>query len=145
MSSMTPVAEEGLGEGLELEGRIPDLGGGSLRHHAARGVIINAVFQIGLAVLTLSRRMLVAVFLTPAELGVWGIVIITVMTLFFLKNSSISDKFVQQSDADQESAFQKALTFELGVTFALRRAGRDPACRSSQRSTVSPRSCSQAS
>ena len=117
MSSMTPARSRGSGRPSTLEGRIPDLGGGSLRQHTARGVIINAVFQIGLAALMLLRRMMVAVFLTPAELGVWGIVIITVMTLFFLKNSSISDKFVQQSDADQEAAFQKALTFELGVTF----------------------------
>ena len=113
---MTPAAEQGLGEALALEERIPDLDGRGLREHTARGVIINAIFQIGLAALMLVRRMLVAVFLTPAELGVWGIVVITVMTLFFLKNSSISDKFVQQSDADQETAFQKALTFELAVT-----------------------------
>ena len=116
MSSMTPAAEQGLGEALALEDRIPDLDGGSLRRHTARGVIINAVFQIGLAVLTMTRRFAVAIFLTPAELGVWGIAIITVMTLFFIKNSSISDKFVQQSEGDQEAAFQKAFTFELSVT-----------------------------
>src|SRR3954467_6611597 len=104
-------------ETLALEGRIPQFTG-SLRQHATRGTIINAAFQIGLAGLVFLRRIGVAGFLTPTELGVWGTVLITVMTLLFLKNTGISDKFVQQSESDQEAAFQKAFTFEIIVTLA---------------------------
>src|SRR6184192_2729371 len=82
-------------EAAALEGRVPHLLGG-LRHHAARGTMINAAFQVGLFALTLLRRIAVAAFLTPSELGIWGVVLITVMTLIFLKNTGISDKFIQQ-------------------------------------------------
>src|SRR3954468_18224572 len=102
-------------EALALDGRIPHVDI-SLRHHTARGTIINGAFRVGLAALTLLRRGAVAAFLTPSELGVWGAVLITVMTLLFLKNSAIGDKFIQQSEGDQEAAFQKAITFEVAVT-----------------------------
>jgi O-antigen/teichoic acid export membrane protein len=102
-------------EALALDGRIPHLDV-SLRHHTARGTIINGAFRVGLAGLTLLRRTAVAAFLTPSELGVWGAVLITVMTLMYLKNSAIGDKYIQQSEDDQEVAFQRAFTFELTVT-----------------------------
>jgi O-antigen/teichoic acid export membrane protein len=102
-------------EALALEGRLPHLEGG-LRRHTARGTIINSAFRVGLAALILLRRTAVAAFLTPAELGVWGTVLITVMTLMFLKNSAIGDKYIQQSEEDQEAAFQKAFSFEVTVT-----------------------------
>ena len=100
-----------------FEGRIPGLKG-SLRRHAARGTIINSAFQVGLAILLLVQRMLVAIFLTPEELGIGGVVLVTLLTLLFIKNAGISEKFVQQSEKDQEGAFQKAFTFELIVTAA---------------------------
>jgi O-antigen/teichoic acid export membrane protein len=105
-------------EALALDGRVPHLDVG-LREHTARGTIINSAFRIGLAGLTLVRRTAVAAFLTPGELGIWGAVLITVMTLMFLKNSAIGDKFIQQSESDQEAAFQKAFTFEVIVTLGL--------------------------
>jgi O-antigen/teichoic acid export membrane protein len=105
-------------EALALDGRLPHLDVG-LREHTARGTIINAAFRIGLAGLTLLRRTAVAAFLTPSELGVWGAVLITVMTLMFLKNSAIGDKFIQQSEDDQEAEFQRAFTFEVIVTLGL--------------------------
>ncbi|MFL5420125.1 MAG: oligosaccharide flippase family protein, partial [Myxococcales bacterium] len=104
-------------EALALDGRIPNLDT-SLRKHTARGTIINGAFRVGLAALTLLRRVAVAAFLTPSELGVWGAVLITVMTLLFLKNSAIGDKYIQQSEDDQEVAFQSAFTFEVVVTLA---------------------------
>lgn len=91
--------------------------GVSLRQHAARGTLINAVFRVGIAVLSLVQRIVVAIFLTPAELGVWSVVLITLMTLFFIKNAGIGDKFVQQTEDDQGAAFRKAFSFELAVTF----------------------------
>src|SRR4051794_22656803 len=100
-----------------FEGRFPGITG-DLRRHTARGTIINAAFRVSMAVLSLLRRVLVAAFLTPEELGVWGIVLITLITLMFVKNVGISDKFIQQSEPDQEVAFQKAFTIELLITLA---------------------------
>jgi O-antigen/teichoic acid export membrane protein len=38
-----------------------------------------------------------------------------VLTILFLKNAGIGDKFVQQREEDQERAFQKAFTIDLGL------------------------------
>src|SRR4051812_45789080 len=105
-------------EALAMEHQPLHLEGG-LREKTARGTIINAVFRIGLSLLTLVRRLAVAAFLTPSELGVWGAVLVTVMTLMFLKNSSVGDKYIQQRESDQETAFQLAFTFEMIVTLGL--------------------------
>jgi PST family polysaccharide transporter len=89
-----------------------------LRKLAARGVIVNSAFQIGFAGIALLRRVLVAAFLTQSEFGLWGILIATLITLSWLKQLGIGDKYVQQDEPDQELAFQKAFTLELGVSFA---------------------------
>jgi O-antigen/teichoic acid export membrane protein len=112
-----PSVPEAKSELPRFEGRFPGLTG-DLRRHTARGTIINAAFRVSVAVLSLLRRVLVAAFLTPSELGVWGIVLITLMTLMFVKSVGISDKFIQQSESDQEVAFQKAFTIELLITLA---------------------------
>jgi PST family polysaccharide transporter len=84
-----------------------------MRAHAARGTLVNSAFQIGLAGLGLLRRLLIAAFLTRAEFGVWGIIISTLITLSWLKELGIADKYVQQNERDQEAAYQKAFTLEL--------------------------------
>lgn len=89
-----------------------------LRRLAARGVIINSAFQVGFAGINLLRRLLIAAFLTQTEYGLWGILIATLITLTWLKQLGIGDKYVQQKEADQELAFQKAFTLELGVSIA---------------------------
>src|SRR5688572_22045435 len=91
---------------------------GNLRVRAARGTIINSAFQITLAVLGLLRQLFVAAFLTQEEFGLWGIMLATLTTLLFLKQVGIADKYIQQTEPDQELAFQKAFTLELGLTFA---------------------------
>lgn len=85
----------------------------SLRERAARGTLINVTFEIGLYTLTFARGLIIAAFLTRAEYGVWGILVVTLGTLALLKQVGISDKFVQQDDADEERAFQQAFTLEL--------------------------------
>src|SRR3712207_2029885 len=90
----------------------------ALRHEVARGTVINTAFQIGLAVVNLVKRFAVAAFLTREEFGVWGIILATLITLAWLKQVGIMDKYVQQSDADQELAFQRAFTLELAVSGA---------------------------
>ena len=108
-SSQTPTAGQEP-DGL-FAGRIP-LYGRTVRQHAARGAIVNAVYQVALMTLGLLKGLVVAAFLTPDEYGVWGILLISVITISWLKQVGASDKFIQQSEHDQESAFQKAFTFE---------------------------------
>jgi lipopolysaccharide exporter len=100
---------------LDIEDRIP-LEGRSLRQHTARGVIINSAFQIGFAVLGLLRMTAVAAFLSASEFGFWGILVTALITLGWLKQIGINDKYVQQDEPDQELAFQKAFTLELAYT-----------------------------
>ena len=90
----------------------------SLRTHTARGTIVNSAFQIGLSGLAALQRLVVAAFLTRSEVGVWGLVLAIVVTLAFLKDLGIGDKYIQQSEPDQATAFQKAFTLELFSSLA---------------------------
>jgi hypothetical protein len=88
---------------------------GGLRHHAARGTIVNGAFTVALGVLGLVRGFVVAGFLTAEDHGLWGIIVVAFGTLSWLKQVGIDDKYVQQDEADQERAFQRAFTLELIV------------------------------
>lgn len=90
-----------------------DLRGRSLREHVARGSLINAAFLAGLTGLTFVRGFVLAALLTPEEYGIWGIVVVALGTIFWLKQIGIGDKYVQQDDEDQEAAFQRAFTLEV--------------------------------
>jgi len=79
-------------------------------------VLINSAFHIGYAAIGLVQRVAVAAFLTTGEYGLWGILVTTLVTLGWLKQIGISDKYIQQDERDQELAFQKAFTLELGYT-----------------------------
>jgi len=85
----------------------------SLRRHAARGTLVNSSFQIFLALLGLTQRLVAAAFLTRAEFGLWAVILTVLVTLSWLKQLGISDKYIQQDEPDQELAFQKAFTLEL--------------------------------
>jgi PST family polysaccharide transporter len=88
----------------------------SLRRHAAGGTLINSAFQIGLAGLGMLQRIAIAAFLTLEEFGIYGVALTILVTLVWLKEIGIADKFVQQSEPDQETAYQKAFTLELIVS-----------------------------
>jgi O-antigen/teichoic acid export membrane protein len=90
-----------------------NLKGRALRVHAARGSIINAAWVVGLYSLGFLRGFIVARFLTAGEYGIWGILVVSMGTLWWLKQIGIGDKYIQQSDDDQELAFQKAFTLEV--------------------------------
>ncbi len=92
------------------------LGGRSLRQHTARGAVVNAAYTVALGLLSLVRGFVLAAFVTRADYGVWGILLVTLGTLVWLKQVGIGDKYIQQEDVDQEAAFQKAFTLELGFT-----------------------------
>jgi lipopolysaccharide exporter len=90
--------------------------GRTLREHTARGTIINALFQIAIASLVFVRGFIVAAFLSRSDYGIWGILVVGLGTLHWLKGSAVGDKYVQQSGEDQERAFQTAFTIELMLT-----------------------------
>jgi PST family polysaccharide transporter len=123
-SALSPdtVSEEALAGGEDaLEGQPParfEFEGG-LRERTARGVLINGAFQAGFAALNLFQRFAVAIFLTAEEFGIWGLILTTLITLSFVKQVGISDKYIQQDEPDQEVAFQKAFTLELLYTLLL--------------------------
>lgn len=88
------------------------LGSRSLREFAARGMLINTGFMIGLSALSLIRGFALAIFLTASDYGVWGVLSVSLGTLMWLKQVGIGDKYLQQDEEDQELAFQKAFTLE---------------------------------
>ncbi|MBA2348960.1 MAG: oligosaccharide flippase family protein, partial [Solirubrobacterales bacterium] len=90
---------------FELEGR-------SLREHAARGTIINTVFLVALSTLGLAKGFILAGLMTPDDYGVWGLLIVSLGTIGWLKQVGIDDRYIQQDDPDQELAFQQAFTLE---------------------------------
>jgi O-antigen/teichoic acid export membrane protein len=92
-----------------------DLKGRSLREHTARGTVINAAFMVGLAFVGLARGIVMAGFVSRSDYGVWGLVIVSLMTLLWLRQVGIGDKFIQQDEPDQELAYQKAFTLELAL------------------------------
>lgn len=86
------------------------LGHRTLREHAARGTVINAVFMVGLSGLGAVRHFAVAAFLTAAEFGLWGLIYLAMAAVIWLKDIGLQDKYIQQDDPDQEAAFQKAFS-----------------------------------
>lgn len=92
-----------------------------LRARTIRGVAINAAFLVVVEAAALAQALIVARILGPSEIGIYGIVSITVMTLIALKRVGIDEAFVQQDERDQEREFQLAFTLELmlAAAFAL--------------------------
>jgi O-antigen/teichoic acid export membrane protein len=98
-------------------GAIPD--GPSLRVQAARGTLVNAGFTVGLHTVGLLKTFVIAAFLSKSEYGVWSVLVITLGTLGWLKEAGIVNKYVQQDELDQETAFQKAFTIDFLSNVAL--------------------------
>jgi O-antigen/teichoic acid export membrane protein len=83
-----------------------------LRRLAARGTLVNGAFLVGLSLLNLVRSVILAHELTREDYGIWGVILISLGTLLWLKQAGVGDKYIQQDDADQEEAFQRAFTLE---------------------------------
>jgi O-antigen/teichoic acid export membrane protein len=88
-----------------------------LRSRTVRGVGINAVFLVIVEAASLAQGLIVARVLGPSQIGLYGIVSITAMTLIALKRVGIDEAYVQQDEADQELEFQRAFTLELALSF----------------------------
>jgi len=92
-----------------------------LRPRAARGVLINGGFLVLAESLVVVQGLLVARLLSTSQFALYGIVSITVITLLTLKQVGIDEAYVQQDEDDQQLAFHRAFTIELGLAslFAL--------------------------
>ena len=85
-----------------------------VRRHVARGMLINGAFQVGLLAVAAIRGVAVAAFITRSDYGLWGLIGLTLWTSVGLKNQfGAGEKYIQQSEADQELAFQRAFTMEV--------------------------------
>ena len=91
---------------------------GSVRSEAARGAAIYALFTVALGVLSLVKGFILAGFLSRSAYGIWGVLVVSLSTLLWVKQAGVGDKFVQQDEPDQEAAFQQAFTLELALTGA---------------------------
>jgi O-antigen/teichoic acid export membrane protein len=109
------VAVEAASGASVVEGRGVALKGRSLRQHTAQGTIINGLFAVGLAALSFLKTFMVAAFLTANEYGTWGLIVATLVSVAFLIDLGIGDKYIQQTEQDEEAAFQKAFTLNLLV------------------------------
>jgi O-antigen/teichoic acid export membrane protein len=89
-----------------------------LRGRTARGSLVNAAFLVAVELLRTLRGFVVAGIIAVGDYGLFGILVVVLGTLLSLKSIGVGDKFVQQAEDDQEAAFQKALTIELGLALA---------------------------
>jgi O-antigen/teichoic acid export membrane protein len=90
-----------------------------LRRRTARGAVVNALFLGGAEALVLVQGLIVTILLGPANIGLYGIVTTTAMTIVALKRVGIDEAFVQQEAQDQEREFQRAFSLELGLSAVL--------------------------
>ena len=107
----------------EVRPALPDLAGGErerlagirdLRRHVARGMLTNGGFQVGLLGLTAARGLVVAAFVSRSDYGLWGLIGLTLWTALGLKSQfGAGEKYIQQSEANQEHAFQRAFTIDV--------------------------------
>jgi O-antigen/teichoic acid export membrane protein len=86
-----------------------------LRARTVRGVAVNGAFLIVVEAVSLAQGLIAARVLGPRQIGLYGIVSITVMTLIALKRVGIDEAYVQQDEPEreQEQEFQRAFTLEL--------------------------------
>jgi O-antigen/teichoic acid export membrane protein len=90
-----------------------------LRRRTLRGTIVTAGFLILIDGLVLVQGLIVTRLLGPQQIGLYGVVSTTVISLIALKRVGIDEAFVQQDEADQEREFQYAFTLELGLSAAM--------------------------
>ena len=68
---------------------------GALRRLTARGTLVNGVFLAFLSLLNLVRSFILAHELTREDYGIWGVILISLGTLLWLKQAGIGDKYIQ--------------------------------------------------
>src|SRR4051794_7828394 len=88
---------------------------GELRQRTLRGTLVTGGFLVLIDGLVLLQGLIVTRLLGPREIGLYGVVSTTVISLIALKRVGIDEAFVQQEEADQEREFQYAFTLEMGL------------------------------
>jgi len=86
-----------------------------LRKRTVRGAIVNALFLGGAEALVLLQGLIVTAILGPSDIGLYGIITATAMTIVQLRRVGIDEAFVRQAEEQQEEEFQRAFTIELGI------------------------------
>ena len=109
------VAERDPLKGVGGDGRPLD----NLRQRAARGTGVNAVYAIGINFLGFVKGVVVAALLTTAAYGLWSLLAVTVVTLLWLAQVGVNDKYLQQDHPDQKVAFQLAFTLQFMLAMLL--------------------------
>jgi PST family polysaccharide transporter len=84
-----------------------------------RTLRVTAGFLAAIDGLVLIQGLVVTRLLGPREIGLYGVVSTTVISLIALKRVGIDELFVAQEEADQEREFQYAFTLELGLAAAM--------------------------
>jgi O-antigen/teichoic acid export membrane protein len=87
-----------------------------LRTRTVRGVALTAAALVVFDGLVLAQGLIVTRLLGPNDIGLYGIVSVTLVSLLMLKRVGIDEAFVQQDEAEQEPEFQRAFTLELGLS-----------------------------
>ncbi len=90
-----------------------------LRRRTLRGTVITAGFLVLIDGLVLIQGLIVTRLLGPEQIGLYGVVSTTVISLVTLKRVGIDEAFVQQDEVDQEREFQYAFTLELGLSLLM--------------------------
>lgn len=91
---------------------------GELRTRTVRGVALSAAVLVALDGLVLAQGLIVTRLLGPSDIGLYGIVSVTVFSLLMFKRVGIDEAFVQQEEAEQEEEFQRAFSLELAMSVA---------------------------
>jgi O-antigen/teichoic acid export membrane protein len=86
-----------------------------LRRRTLRGTVVTGGFLVLIDGLVLVQGLIVTRLLGPSQIGLYGVVSTTVISLISLKRVGIDEAFVQQEEADQELEFHYAFTLELGL------------------------------
>ena len=98
-----------------MEGRF-GFPAGELRTRTVRGVAMTAAALVIFDGLVLLQGLIVTRLLGPRDIGLYGIVSVTLLSILMLKRVGIDEAFVQQDEDEQESEFQRAFTLELGMS-----------------------------
>src|SRR3954466_6821206 len=88
---------------------------GNLRTRTARGGAVNAAFLSGAEALVVAQNLLATALLGPSDIGLYGVVTTTAMTIVALRRVGIDEAFVQTEAHDEEQEFQRAMTVELAL------------------------------
>jgi O-antigen/teichoic acid export membrane protein len=86
-----------------------------LRARTVRGAVVTAAFLVGIDGLVLAQGLIVTRLLGPSEIGLYGIVSTTVITVLALKRVGIDEAFVAQETQEIEREYQYAFTLELAL------------------------------